>query len=382
MISTADFIWNGRDWLSISSGGRVDSPQLVLVFGDRFKMEESPDYFDHMRTQFPRAHIVSCSTSGEIMDGKVVDDAIVATAIHFEHTTLRIAAVGIHSPSESDSAGRQLVNELLQDDLAGILVFSDGHTVNGSDLVKGLYAPLVEAGRHIPVSGGLAGDGTRFQQTVVGYNEPAQPQQIVAIGLYGDRIEIGTGSIGGWDPFGVQRQVTRSVKNVLYELDGMNAFDLYKEYLGELASELPSSALLFPLEIITDNDKRLVRTVLSVNEQAKSMTFAGDIPIGCKAQLMKANFDRLIDGAGRSAEGALAGTSQEAQLAILISCVGRKLILGQRIEEEVEEAMYALGPECAVCGFYSYGEISPLHDIEQSCELQNQTMTITTFSEI
>lgn len=382
MIRSANFMWMDQDWQGSSDAPAIEHPQLILVFGDRLKMEENPNYFYRLRELFPSAHIVSSSTAGEIMDRNVHDECIIATALQFEHTRLGVCSIGIAGSAESTRAGRHLVEQLMQDDLVGIVVLSDGHMVNGSDLVKGLYAPLAENNKKVLISGGLAGDGSRFQKTLTGYNEPARPNQVVAIGLYGDRIRIGNGSIGGWDPFGVQRQVTRSVKNVLYELDNMSALELYKEYLGELASELPSSALLFPLEIISNDNKRLVRTVLSVNEQARSMTFAGDIPMGSKAQLMKANFDRLIDGAGRSAEDALSTTSAQAQFALLISCVGRKIILGQRVDEEVEEAAFILSDDCAISGFYSYGEISPLHDVDSSCELHNQTMTITTFSEI
>lgn len=382
MIRSANYLWKGGKWIS-ANPSQVLKPQLILVFGERLKMEESQEYLDQLDGMFPGAQVVSCSTSGVILNENVVDDAIIATVISFEHTTLRIKAVNIGTADESYSAGEHLAKQLLADDLAGVFIISDGQVVNGSRLVKGVYDLFWANNKRIPVSGGLAGDGARFQKTLVGYNGPPQVNQVVAVGLYGDRIRIGNGSIGGWDPFGVPRQVTRSDKNVLYELDGRNALSLYKEYLGELAAELPSSALLFPLEMMVNGgNKSVVRTVLSVSETDQSMTFAGDIPEGSKVQLMRANFDRLIEGAGRSAENALLNLHDQAQFALLISCVGRKLILGQRVEDEVEEAVKALGPDCTVSGFYSYGEISPLHDVDHSCELHNQTMTITVFSEV
>ena len=102
----------------------------------------------------------------------------------------------------------------------------------------------------------------------------------------------------GWDPFGPERLITRSEGNVLYELDGKSALDLYKRYLGEHSQELPASGLRFPLSLrIPGADTRLVRTILAVDEPHQSMRFAGDVPQGAYAQLMKANFDRLIDGA-------------------------------------------------------------------------------------
>ena len=176
--------------------------------------------------------------------------------------------------------------------------------------------------------------------------------------------------------------ITRAEGNVLYELDGQSALSLYKKYLGDLAAELPGSALLFPLSIRTeDGGTSVVRTILSVNDADESMTFAGDMPVGAYARLMKANFDRLIDGASLAAN-----ESQETigtpgpDLAVLISCVGRKVVLGQRTEEEVESVREVLGERTAIAGFYSYGEISPF-TASTRCELHNQTMTITTFSE-
>ena len=148
------------------------------------------------------------------------------------------------------------------------------------------------------------------------------------------------------------------------------------------AAELPGSALLFPLGMKFDEDSdTIVRTVLAVDEEAGSMTFAGDIPEGAHVRLMKADFDKLIDGANLAAEHTTHGGGGEGdKLAVLISCVGRKLTLGQRIDEEVEAVQEVLGDGATITGFYSYGEISPV--VESSvCELHNQTMTITTFAE-
>lgn len=124
-----------------------------------------------------------------------------------------------------------------------------------------------------------------------------------------------------------------------------------------------------------------MRTILGIDREQQSLTFAGDVPEGSYSRLMKANFDRLIDGAVGAAEtGHRAIGSAPAELVLLISCVGRKLVLKQRIEEEVEGAREVLGPDAVFAGFYSYGEISPFTP-GAKCELHNQTMTITTFSE-
>jgi hypothetical protein len=260
-----------------------------------------------------------------------------------------------------------------------VFVLSDGLQVNGSELVAGLTGRLP---KHVTVTGGLSGDGGRFAETLVFWDSAPAAGRVAALGLYGDRLRVGYGSLGGWDPFGPERMITRSCGNVLYALDGQSALDLYKRYLGESAAGLPATGLLFPLALRTREDQTpVVRTILAVDEGAQSMTFAGDVPEGAYARLMKANFERLIDGAAGAAR-----TSYEAigwvppELAILISCVGRKMVLRQRTEEEVEGVRGVLGPGTVLTGFYSYGEISPFNPSAR-CELHNQTMTVTTLSE-
>ena len=133
--------------------------------------------------------------------------------------------------------------------------------------------------------------------------------------------------------------------NVLYELDGQSALALYKRYLGEHAADLPASGLLFPLSLRTrEVSAPVVRTILSVNEADQSLTFAGDVPAGGYVRLMKANFDRLIDGAVGAGRVSADALGSPVDLALLISCVGRRMVLRQRVEEEVEGVRDIVGP--------------------------------------
>lgn len=352
--------------------------RLVLIFGGSGQL--SPARVEEIRSFYPAALLLGCSTAGEIMATRVYDDSLAVTAVAFEKTRLRLAQYTIASADDSRWAGEMLANDLLGSDLKHVFLLSDGLKVNGTELAKGLKS-ILPAG--IEVTGGLSGDGTRFQHTLVIADGPPETGRIAALGLYGDALKVGFGSLGGWDPFGPERLITKARGNVLYELDGQSALALYKKYLGSHAAGLPATGLLFPLALSAapNENTGLVRTILAVDEKRQSMTFAGDIPEGMYARLMKANFDRLVDGAAAAAaisKARLAGSLPE--LAILISCVGRKLVLKQRIEEEVEAARDILGPQAALTGFYSYGEISP-HVPTDRCELHNQTMTITTFSE-
>ncbi len=371
--------WDGLSgWTLLKEQKTEFKADLVLAFGNRFTIEDH-SRFDEIKAKYPKANILICSTAGEICGSEVFDDSIIVTAISFERTKLKMFSADITSVNMSYETGKSIAGRFPTKSLSHVFVISDGQIVNGSELVRGMNETLPD---NVSLTGGLAGDGARFQQTLVGLNEYPAKGKIAAIGFYGKDITIGYGSIGGWDSFGPERLITKSENNILFELDGQSALSLYKNYLGELASGLPGNALLFPLSIkIQEDDEPVVRTILSIDEENQSMTFAGDIPKGAYARLMKANFDRLIDGASQAAQrSAQVSGNSSPDFAILISCIGRKLVLGQRVEEEVESVCEILGKDTVYSGFYSYGEISPFSE-PGKCVLHNQTMTITTFSE-
>jgi len=360
----------------------LDSEQtLVLVFGAPELMDRPGPLTDLIRG-FPRSHVLGCSTAGEIFGTKVLDDSIVLAVARFDATRLRRAAAPVHASEESFAAGEALGRQLAGEGLRGVHVLSDGLAVNGSALVRGLSSVL-PAG--VVITGGLAGDGDRFVRTWVLHEGAPVAGHVTAVGFYGDAVQIGHGSAGGWDPFGPRRLVTRSTGNILYELDGKPALELYKQYLGERAEGLPATGLLFPLALSRPDagggeseDRRVVRTILAVDEASQSLTFAGDIPTGAHAQLMKAQLDRLIEGAEQAAGLASRGVDGPV-LAVAISCVGRRLVLRERTEEEAEGVQDALPAGSQIVGFYSYGELSPISS--GNCDLHNQTMTLTTIRE-
>lgn len=378
-METAQYRW------SQNTGWRPDLPladavrHMVFVFGGSALLKENKLVGD-LRDHFSEATIVGCSTSGEIAGDEVVDNSMVATAVSFDHTQLRMASVKITDPSSSYAVGQELGRELNDPSLRHVFVLSDGLNVNGSDLARGLASGVAEG---VSITGGLSGDGTDFAETWVISSDTAGSQVVAAVGLYGDRLRVGYASMGGWQPFGPVRSITRAEGNVLYELDGRSALDLYKTYLGDHADQLPASGLLFPIVVTQEQGgEGVVRTVLSVNEQDRSMTFAGDIPQGGTAQLMKTNVDDLVDGATAAAETSLAAFGDSRpNLALLVSCVGRKLVMKQRIEEEVEAIRDVFGMDTTIAGFYSYGELCPFSQGEE-CRLHNQTMTITALAEV
>jgi hypothetical protein len=374
------FILTSNEWISVNKRSTSDEVkgELVLVFGTKHLVASDKIRGD-IREKFPDADIIFASTAGEIMDNQVFDNTLSLTAISFESTLTQSILIKIHQHENSFEAGRHLFKSLKKQGLKSIFLVSDGTLVNGSDLIDGLNS---ENTLGVTISGGLAGDGSNFESTLTGLNDAAGEGNIIAVGFYGEALEVYHSSLGGWDEFGRDRVITKSDKNVLYEIDGKNALDLYKEYLGSFSAELPGSALLFPISIkTTDSEQKLVRTILTIDEEQKSMTFAGNMPEGATVRLMKANFDKLTEASAESARQVMQKSVHDRiDLAILVSCVGRKLILQARTEEEVWAARSILGETTAITGFYSYGELSP-YNPSGRCEFHNQTMTITGFYE-
>jgi hypothetical protein len=351
------------------------SPVWLLAFGHRELLSTA---LQNIAAEFPNAILTAASTSGEIFADQVHEKSVSLNLISFEQTQLKSATASCANVMQSEDAGKQLGRELNASDLKHIFVLSNGLTVNGTALSKGIQQ---EVGVSVSISGGLAGDGADFKKTMIFSNDAKGEDLIVAVGLYGEALAVSCSAYGGWSPFGPVRLVTHSEGSVLNQLDQSSALVKYKEYLGEDAAGLPMNALLYPLLITPEHSPRsMVRTVLAIDDETSAMTFAGDIPLGSKAQLMRANTDDLVDGAKAAADHALADLTAAPQLAILVSCVGRKLLMKQRTEEEVEVVRDVLGEHASITGFYSYGELAPIQK-GKPCDLHNQTMTITLISE-
>jgi hypothetical protein len=377
------FSYTHHDGWSIDQLPDLDSERtLVIAFGAP-ALIDNPAPLAALRAAYPRASIVGCSTSGEIQGTRLVDDSLSVAVARFEDPSISVASatVTVASQSESFAAGAALAHQLADPNLQAVLVYSDGLMVNGSELVRGLSSVLPSS---VVVTGGLAGDGDRFTRTWVIADGAPTSGVVCAAGLYGERLRIGNGFAGGWTAFGPERVITRSEGNVLFELDGRPALQLYKEYLGEYASGLPATAFFFPLAMRaarSEDQEGLIRTVLAIDETTQSITFAGDMPQAGRARLMRANIDRLIDGATVAATQAVEPGDDDATptLAITVSCVGRRLVLGERTEEEIEATLSACPKGTQQIGFYAYGELSPF--ASGGCQLHNQTMSLTTLAE-
>ncbi len=352
--------------------------QLLMVFGDR-DLLGLPDILPQLTVLFPDAKIVSSSTAGEIYNDKRQEKTVVCIAVHFEKTSFELTTDNIRNYSNSFELGKATADKLNKNNLRYVMVISDGNVVNGDDLIAGINASI---GNRVEITGAMAGDGGRFEKTLTGVHTSLDTGNLTLLGLYGNHIHVTSGIKSGWSLFGPERTVTKSNKNELFEIDGENALDLYKRYLGKFAESLPSSALFFPIALLNTNDEEhIVRTILRVNEEKKSMIFAGNIPEGAVIRLMRTNTDQVISMAGEAANTAAKKNNTNPELALIFNCIGRKLILDSRANDEIKSIRKCLPATTTTVGLYSYGEFSKLAQSASSCALHNQTVVVTLMNE-
>jgi hypothetical protein len=363
------------------------APDLVLCFADPLFFE-APDaaLTAALRAAYPESLIVGCSSAGEISTDGVTTGSAVVTSVKFARPGLVAVDEAVHGMTDSEAAGERLGAKLASAAPHSVIVLGQGVELNGSALIRGLRKAL---GERVTLVGGLAGDAGRFVKTHVISGARSSSHELVAVGFTDPALRVTTGTFGGWKPFGALRRVTRASGNVLHELDGEPALNVYKRYLGEYAAQLPGSALLFPFAMFDADgrDTGVIRTILGADEAAGSLTLAGEIAPDGFLRLMTASSDELINGAEVAAESTVGDElSPQQTLALLVSCVGRRMVLGARVEEEVEAVADVVGAQCTLSGFYSNGEISSDGGLE-NCKgaaghhLHNQTMTITRFAE-
>ncbi|CAA6800932.1 MAG: FIG00656238: hypothetical protein [uncultured Sulfurovum sp.] len=366
-----------KEWQIEENIEDKNSTDIVFIFGDREAIK-SKEYLESLQQKYPNAELVGCSSSGNILGEEISEAPIVATAVSLEKGSVKISTKDFTEEDDQHLITKELVEALPQENLKHIFILSDGLNMNGSFLAKGINEAVKN---EISSTGGLAGDGTDFQETYVIANGEVSQNRVVAVGFYGEDVVVESGCFSGWDEFGVFRKVTKSTNNVVYEIDGEPALDLYKKYLGVYAKDLPGSALSFPVSIKKeDNDEPIIRTILAVDEKEKSLTFAGDVPEGYSARLMKTDIDGLIDGSEMAAQQ-IKKINDKSALGLVVSCVGRRLVLKQLTDEELESIGETLGSNVQLVGFYSYGELAPFSGELTSCSLHNQTMTLTVIYE-
>lgn len=325
------------------------------------------------------AKVVGCTTDGEISTSGFSTGSVVLGGVISDNVSFEVASTSSIG-SDSQSAGRRLAQQLPRS-ARHVQLFSDGLTGNGCAILRGMQSIY---GPQIPISGGAAGDARAMKQTWQFAGNKVLTDSVTAISFSGD-IRVGTGVRSGWFPAGVPKKVTRSVGNVVYELEGESALSVYRRYLGPLASKLPAVGIQFPFGIVDESgrlgDNPVLRAPMALNESEGSVTFAGEIPQGSIISLTTGgSATSLLDATEDAAKRAMdsLGTGSPA-MAFFYSCMARKILLGPRTREETQRISGAVGRNVPIIGFYTYGEYCPSLS-GTDCRLHNETATVTVVS--
>jgi hypothetical protein len=351
--------------------------QLVIYFLDAQANAKVP--IAHMRQKYPNARFVGCSAKGAIFQGDVYRDNLVCSGLAFDSTRTRLCAQEINAGDPAD-VGEELAERLNAPDLLGVLLFIPPYLHHVPALIAAMQAVI---GAHIPISGGVAGATLgRHTDAFVGMDDWQSQNHVVAVGFYGRNMQITVGTNSGMRPFGPERTITSVDGPYVLSLDGRPALALYQKYLGEDAVDLPKSASFFPLGVWlsqASTDEMVIRSVLGVDVARQALLFDDNLTTGMKARLLRGSAAQLVDGAVMAAEDAICQQQGQNKMpqgfALVISCIGRRVMMGERTGDEIAAVMDALGANVAVGGFYSMGEIGPLRAGAPSC-FHNETMTI------
>ena len=370
-----------QSW-SVASLPQLDSPDtFILVFGSSH-FYDIPQPIQDLYQQYPQSHIIGCSTSGEIHAGAILDDSLSVAVTKLEKTTLKSITLPLQSNSDIGDVTEQLAQCLEAPSLRGVFLLGSGLNINFASLIKKLQTRL---GDEVIITGGVSGDGQKFERTWVLADGIPTENSVSVIGFYGDAIQIGYGSQGGWEATGLPMLITKAKDNVLYKLNGLSALNWYRFQMREKDVPLPAGALYHPLAIRPSVYSRdfVVRTILGIDEENGGLIFAGEIPERSFAQFMTATKTQLVNGA-RSAANVTnhKATNSDDVLSVAVSCVGRRLVMQDTTPLELQAVLDILPSKTKQVGFYSYGEICPNYNsLDTASALHNQTMTLTIFSE-
>ncbi len=377
MMKVATYKYQG-DWDQPFDKSFNSSRTAVLLFSS-LKEDELRLALEPLYEAYPGAHIVGCSTSGEIYKDEIFDHTISAMVLKFEKSSIVSAHIDADLDDDAYEIGKKLGDTLQANELRHLFVLSGGWQFDGTKLVEGIQSALPIG---VTISGGVAGDDSGTMESWVLYGKNIGHGKIAALAFFGESIHIGTGCEGGWDKLGLDRIVTKAENKKIFTLDDKPALSIYKLYLGEKAKELPGSALLFPLAILDpDGNPGKIRSVMDINEEEQSLLLNDSFKEGDLVSLMSGNLKRLVDGAYNAASRASASLPKQSEESaiIAISCIGRRQMMQRRTEEELMEISEVFDDKTQMIGFYSHGEISP--GLESLSSLHNQTMTITLIGE-
>ncbi len=332
--------------------------------------------------------MIGGTTAGELSTKGFSTNSVVVLALNsnsLEFTT----GIGVDMGADELQCGKSLVADLSKkhtfDDALSLLVFPDGLGGDGCKVIDGINSALTDK---LEIVGGCLGDGDEFGRTYQFYDGNVYEDSIPGLLISGkSSFRTGIGVRSGFESIGNKMFCTESDGNIVKKIDGVNALELYKELLGEERSKrLPGIFLEYPFGLIDEKvaisgeEYFQLRCGLTADENEGSISCAGSIPEGSAITITAGSRSDLINGARLAAEQAKTSLGDvRPKLTMVFSCVGRKLVLGRRVSEEIDVVQKTIGSDVPLIGFYTYGEIGPIDkDRNSLCEAKfhNETLVI------
>ena len=350
----------------------LDSAQtLIQIFCAQNNKQDIEKIQNYFAINFPLSKILGTTTDGVIYNDKVYyEDKNVVTFTRFEHTSLKTFFIEHDDSFEMNfNSGEKLAQELIGDNTKVIISFTDGTHTNGEEFLSGISSVNSE----VVVAGGMAGDNGELKQTYIFDNQNITDKGAVGVSLSSEVLNVYADYSFDWQPIGKKLQVTKAIKNRVYEIDGMSAIDVYAKYMGrELADNLPKVGIEFPL-IFEKEGINIGRAVLLKHSDG-SLTFAGNVQEGAYVRFGVGNVDAILKNSDYHVEKVFNNIKYKAEAVFVYSCMARRRFMHKYIEEELQE-LNSLGN---LSGFFTYGEFFHYKDKN---DLLNESITLLALSE-
>lgn len=369
--------------LAMERIGDRDHIFAAMVF---FGAEYDPEPLaSTLATLLPGVSIVGCSTDGEITADGLSVDSVVLILLSSPSMTARAAHFAGLTPENSLQAGREIASSLASERGRALMLFPDGLTCNGSDIIRGAQEVLNSS---FIMAGGTSGDRGRFQKTFQIQNGKAHSTSLVGLMLESDTpLEIGFGVMSGWKPIGIAKTVTHAEGNVVYRIENETALDVYSTFLGDKASQLPAIGVEYPFGLVDESGRVgekgfrdgdeyiLLRAPMAVDRSTGAIQFAASIPQGAKIKMTRAKSTEIIEAAREAASRSLQHLTGKPDAVFFFSCMARKVVLGRKTDQEIMAAREVYGESIPMIGFYTYGEIANCGENAPICRFHNETAT-------
>jgi len=309
--------------------------------------------------------VVGCSTQGVVGRGWIREEGYAAGVMAIGGEGV-FSAHGAVDDIQEDTVekgralGRMLRAGLPAAPKAVVLHYDALCGVNPDRFLEGLFREV-----DCPILGGAAAHSYSYQalrETYVYHGRKVGTRGAVAFGLCGD-LGFEVVHSHGCSPSGVELTVTRARENLLLELDGQRAADVWEEICGDvspLSSQVTALAIGVPEP---GSDEYLVRSAYSIDPESGAIVLGPAISEGTKIMLYHRSVEEVLEGSRRMGEAIAARLgAKQARAVFGFECGARtRPFLGDEATlEENLGVQRAVAGEPAWLGMFPWGELVPV----------------------